>query len=292
MQWNVYESERLMEAVRAFERRFGCFCSFHDFTGDLVGLIGSGNCPMEHRNSFCDTLKSADPEYFKLCCKFEISDVNELLKSGRGFIKRCHAGVLEAAFPLLFKSLPYGVMFAGPYRPAPDYSEFALLQNKESRIPDRFIKLRESLPLMDEALARDILPLGSLLAERISFSLGSGNLREKKLSRKERMQWFFKQNFQQSQLIAELAEEMELSESRVSQLLREYFGKSFPEMMNEYRMEFAEKLLINSIIPMSELAKVAGFAGTAYFYRIFRKKHGMTPLEYREEYHIMNSQKS
>ncbi len=284
MQWNIHESERLMEYVRAFERRFSCFCSFHDFTGDLVGLIGSGNCPMEHHNSFCDTLKSADPDYFKLCCQFEISDVNELLKSGRGFIKRCHAGVLEAAFPLLFKSVPYGVMFAGPYRPSPDFLKIDLEQGKKSKLPEQFIKIRDSLPLMDEAVAKDILPLGSLLAERISLSLGSGNIMEKKLSRKERMQWFFKQNFQHNQSIIRLAEEMELSESRVSQLLREYFGKSFPEMMNEYRMEFAEKLLINSIIPMSELAKVAGFAGTSYFYRIFQRKHGMTPLYYREKF--------
>jgi AraC family transcriptional regulator, exoenzyme S synthesis regulatory protein ExsA len=50
----------------------------------------------------------------------------------------------------------------------------------------------------------------------------------------------------------------------------------------EKKLERARRLLLETDMPVSELAFESGFENTAHFNRIFKQKSGMTPLHYRK----------
>lgn len=68
-----------------------------------------------------------------------------------------------------------------------------------------------------------------------------------------------------------------------------YFGKVFTAQttftFNDYltntRMKKAEQLLTETKLPINKISESIGILNTNYFYSIFKKKYGMTPLAYR-----------
>lgn len=82
---------------------------------------------------------------------------------------------------------------------------------------------------------------------------------------------------------ADLARELEVSETQLSRVINAAFGKSFPRMINEYRVQDAKRLLEDPAIPVNVAAEQAGFNSLASFNRVFREITGMTPSFYRNE---------
>ena len=54
------------------------------------------------------------------------------------------------------------------------------------------------------------------------------------------------------------------------------------EYMNQYRLEMASRQLAGTELPITSIALESGFNNISYFNRVFKKKFGVTPKEYRK----------
>lgn len=79
-----------------------------------------------------------------------------------------------------------------------------------------------------------------------------------------------------------LADNVHLSPSYLSDLLRKETGKNTQEHIHFYLIEQAKNLLLNSEKNMNEIAFGLGFEYPQYFNKLFKKKTGKTPMEYRK----------
>lgn len=75
--------------------------------------------------------------------------------------------------------------------------------------------------------------------------------------------------------------ELNLSASYLSDLLKKETGKSTQEHIHFQLIKKAKYLLLNSNFTVAEVAYHLGFEHPPYFSRLFKKKIGMTPTEYR-----------
>lgn len=279
----------LLEAVSSVERLFGCHFCCHDYCGDIVALLGKDRFPMEHKNCFCELVKGNGAESFNACVKCD-AKAHGLLTAKDVLLKKCYAGAVELVLPVTRFSMPVGIVFIGPFKAdSPDSLENLTPVGPEiAPLPRKAKSSLEKLPSLDDEALRDLLPICKLvvgrLADLLEAECGQGNA-----SRKERMRYFFKRNHQRKVAEKDLADFLELSLPRVSQLLRMYFHKSFPAMLNECRLEFAESALLNSENSIESIARLSGFGSSPYFHRQFMLKHGMTPTEFRR--HGMNPSK-
>lgn len=80
---------------------------------------------------------------------------------------------------------------------------------------------------------------------------------------------------------ADLARELGTSENTLSRVINSAFGKSFPRLLNEFRVEDAKRMLRDPAIPIQVLAFEVGFNSLASFNRVFREITGETPSHYR-----------
>jgi AraC-like DNA-binding protein len=78
-----------------------------------------------------------------------------------------------------------------------------------------------------------------------------------------------------------LADSVHLSPSYLSDLLRKETGKNAQEHIHFYLIDEAKNLLLNSEKNVSEIAYDLGFEYPQYFNKLFKKKTGKTPMEYR-----------
>lgn len=81
-----------------------------------------------------------------------------------------------------------------------------------------------------------------------------------------------------------LAETLDLTPHRLSEVLNSGFKKSFYEYINDLRIAYAAELLVNAPEKsVTEIFYTAGFSNKSTFYGYFKKIYQMTPSEYRKE---------
>lgn len=80
----------------------------------------------------------------------------------------------------------------------------------------------------------------------------------------------------------DLARELNCSESVLSRLINQAYGKSLPRLLNEYRVEDAKRLLATSDSPIQVVAFEVGFNSLASFNRVFKEIEGQPPSSWRE----------
>lgn len=82
---------------------------------------------------------------------------------------------------------------------------------------------------------------------------------------------------------ADLARECEVSETLVSRVINLHFQKSFPQLMNEYRIQDAKRLLRETDAAIQTIARDVGFNSLPSFNRVFKDMTGKAPGQYRKK---------
>jgi AraC-like DNA-binding protein len=91
---------------------------------------------------------------------------------------------------------------------------------------------------------------------------------------------YIESSFKDAKLLT-IAKELKYSVVNLSKLIKNYSGKTFKEMLQEKRLDEAEKLILNTDIPVTEIIFSVGYENTNFFYKKFNEKYGVTPREYR-----------
>ncbi|MDF2662147.1 MAG: AraC family transcriptional regulator [Paenibacillus sp.] len=98
-----------------------------------------------------------------------------------------------------------------------------------------------------------------------------------------RMKTFIQENAMFPFKIEAVARHVGLSVSRAVHLFKECFGFSIMEYTKQVRLAAAIERIKYSKMPLEQIAEASGFASYSFFYRVFREKYGISPLEYRRQ---------
>lgn len=105
--------------------------------------------------------------------------------------------------------------------------------------------------------------------QELSRSFASGELQEKGIPS-----------------IEQIAEKLAVSKRYLSDTLKKETGKSSSEHLQLYLIDEAKNILLNPKKTVAEVAYELGFEYPPYFSRLFKKKEGISPSEYRELYRL------
>jgi AraC family transcriptional regulator len=84
--------------------------------------------------------------------------------------------------------------------------------------------------------------------------------------------------------LADVARACELSVSHFARSFKATFGVSCHRWLTERRIEHAQELLVNTAIPLVDIANLAGFGDQPALTRTFRRVVGITPARWRREH--------
>jgi AraC-like DNA-binding protein len=79
------------------------------------------------------------------------------------------------------------------------------------------------------------------------------------------------------------SEKLNMSTRNLNLISQSVFGKSVTEIIETRKLIEARTLLLNSGKSVSEIGYELGYNEKSYFTRVFRKKTGVTPTEFREQ---------
>ena len=91
----------------------------------------------------------------------------------------------------------------------------------------------------------------------------------------------------QTVTLTELAEQFHYSKPHLCTLIKQNTGVSFTELLKQIRMSRATEYLLNTDLPLFEIAEIVGYHSADHFARVFRGSFGCSPQEYRRS-HVKN----
>lgn len=86
--------------------------------------------------------------------------------------------------------------------------------------------------------------------------------------------------------IEQIADQLSVSQRYLSDTLKKETGKTTTEHLHLYLIDEAKNILLEPHKTVSEVAYELGFEYPPYFSRLFKKKEGMSPTEYRAKYRM------
>jgi AraC family transcriptional regulator, melibiose operon regulatory protein len=92
------------------------------------------------------------------------------------------------------------------------------------------------------------------------------------------------QNYQ-AMTLEQTAEKFHFHPNHLTRLLKINLGKTFIELSHQLKIKNACTLLNYTDLTIDQIANKVGYTNITFFYKSFKKIHGVTPAEYRKKNH-------
>lgn len=103
-------------------------------------------------------------------------------------------------------------------------------------------------------------------------------------SRMSKVHDFVAKNFDRKIYLKELAALLNISEQSFSRFFTKMMGRPFFVFLNEYRINMAVRMLLDTDNTVSQIGYVCGYESLPFFYKQFNKFIGSSPLAYRKKH--------
>ena len=158
-----------------------------------------------------------------------------------------------------------------------------------TKIGDKIIQISEGMNWKKLLLMVEML---CMMGEAQDYELLSsrGFTEASKFANQEKMSDLFNfmiSNYQKDLKLEEAADRANMNVSAFCRYFKKSTSKTFSHALNEIRIGFACKKMINSDKSISEVAFQCGFNSISYFNRIFKRVKNVTPQQYRDM-HLIN----
>ncbi|PCJ59471.1 MAG: hypothetical protein COA79_10500 [Planctomycetota bacterium] len=275
------EQKYAEQKVLDIEDLFGINITIHDPKGILRN---SKDVPIfDHRSShqhpYCVIGRYEKSSYDYQClqhCQIKLG--REVLKTNIPFTSLCWKGVREIVFPVYKNEIHFFTLFGGAFKDAE--TDFP---NEQIHITRKVKNLHHELENFSdkksEEISRALESLGIFLIDYIEDT----KYKTDNINRKQFIKNFFLYHSHENIKLEDLAKVLFLSSSRTSHLIKELYQKSFQELLIEERINRAKVLLISSRRTIAQIALNIGIKNEFYLGRLFKKKVGISPGNYRKK---------
>ncbi len=100
---------------------------------------------------------------------------------------------------------------------------------------------------------------------------------------------YIEANYQDPINLHSVASALNLSPTYLSALFKQEMNINFIDYLNHYRMDKAKALLSTRGKRIYEVASDVGLQDEKYFFKLFKRYTGLTPAQYRDSMHLMDS---
>ncbi len=230
------------------------------------------------KNSFCRLIQNTEDGTDRCFCsdKALLKKCSETLTPQ---LHTCHAGLTDAAVPLLFENKIIGFCLLGQIR----QNEQLHVINKNLNWVDSLEALKkeyQNLPFYDNEHLKSAVNLATAITSLIlSDKLISPIFDELTDS----IVSYIKNNLDGDLSVKAICNKFLISKSKLYEIFRGTVGEAVGQFITKNRIYKAKQLLSETNLSISEIAEKVGMESYTYFIKFFKARVGTTPLQYRKQ---------
>jgi AraC-like DNA-binding protein len=210
-------------------------------------------------NDFCSMLQT-DYENKSRCVCSDETILNRCFenKCFEGHI--CHAGLFDAAMPIIKNGIFVGTILMGRVRLSGEKQRSEVLYLEVPEITDQQIQSLETL-------------LPNVLFESAIFIEFDNRISE--------ISEYINNHLSEQLSVEVICKRFLMSKNTLYALFRENFETTVNDYITKMRLEKAKGMLLETNNPVYEIAEAVGISNDTYFCRLFKKKEGISATKYR-----------
>jgi AraC-like DNA-binding protein len=235
-----------------------------------------------HCNQFCSAVKKRKSRLLR-CCKND----NEILPRKAEnqispFVNTCHAGCSEIVIPVFQYGKCVEIICSGPFRLNEKRSNVSYLEKEFNKLP--LLKNNQIEKIIN--LLNSFQPILLKYRRSVRLSQLAKDIRDPRiLEIVEKLSKHIDKKVE----TAYLANTVCLSPSRLFHLFKKEMNCSISEYLTSLRLEKAREMLTQTSFTIGEIMEKCGFNDQSRFCVVFKKKTGVTPLQYRRKFRQINA---
>ncbi len=221
--------------------------------------------------------------YENACRTTDMKMAVQSLDTSRLICYKCHAGLVEAVKPIVINDNCLGYIMIGQIR-----TEQSLLPSTDflkALPPKEFTALKKEfrdVPYYEAENINDVVRLFEMITD---FIISHRLIAIRNADPVEVIREYINDNISDFLTLETAASMVHKSVSSVSHSFKEKTGLGLIQYQIHTKIEHAKKLLLkNNEISVKNVAIEAGFPDALYFSRLFKKKCGISPTEYRNSF--------
>lgn len=176
---------------------------------------------------------------------------------------------------VMFENAKKGIVFSRPVIEKVRSQIIALTNN-----PNGFQSVMDLIMILHE-LSND---QNSRILSNSTFTNDSDSAESRRV---QKVISYLQTNFQDEIRLNDVAGYIGMSEAAFSRFMKKRTGRNFIEYLNDLRLGIASRQLVNSSKSVAEISFESGFNNISNFNRLFKKRKGVTPKEFRDNYSKM-----
>lgn len=223
-------------------------------------------CSCLKENDFCSALQSDINNKNRCNCSDNLI-LNKCLESKQFESHICYAGLFDAAMPIIKDDVFAGMLIMGRLR---------LSGNSEMPPLPKDMKAKyEALPeINNEQIAALEILLPNVLFESAIFIENDGVFNE--------IIEYLNENLQKTISIEHICKKFHISKNSLYAYFSKHYEKTVNEFITDLKIEKSKQLLLSTKDPIYLISENIGMTNHTYFCKLFKKKTGMTPNEFRK----------
>lgn len=100
----------------------------------------------------------------------------------------------------------------------------------------------------------------------------------------EQVDLYLNQFFRNNVTVMDIASSLNISYRHLARLYKSARGMTFVEKLTAIRLDHAKRALVNTDMPIKQIAMEFGFSNEYYFATLFKKNTGISPSAYRKQF--------
>lgn len=196
----------------------------------------------------------------------------------------CHAGLVDAASPILYGDVIIGYVIFGEMKIDDNFSNYEKYLSGLGLDSILMKNFYTDIPVFDLEKIKGIANIASMLGKHI--------LLEKMLIPDfdeiiNKTTDYIDNNLTGDLSIINISKSINVSKSVLYKRFHKCFGTTISEYINSRRIEKSIDLLQSSDLSIEEISQRVGFSSASYYSKIFKKIKGTAPLKYRKNYEML-----
>ncbi len=273
----VYDVQRIREILEDFYLLSGIHIVFFDTHSTELASYPKG------QSKFCTMIRSS-PTGYSLCKQCDLKAFDSAVKDQPPHVYRCHTGLLESVAPVYDGDTLIGFVMAGQGREVTRESgQWEEIQANCHDLPVDFSELYphfKKLPgVSEKSLGAAVRMVGLCIAHSYKnhlLSRGRGDFCAA-------LQQYIENHYDtpEKMRLSSMAQTFGVSNSTICHLCKRELGVTVAQLIRRCRVNAAKNLLMNTGIPISEIASMVGIPDFNYFTKVFKAESGFTPSRFR-----------
>ena len=262
------------------------FKSFHNISGVKIGVYLPDGTPLAAHGgndcAFCQLVRQN--ENFLCKCHEDDKRAFELALQGKTEIYRCHAGLYESVAPIMYENKPVACLMIGQIAPemTDDIIDAELSQRLtgHEQLKEIISEFKKMPQRTDEYLASSV----NIMAACAGYIYLKKLVSLENSSLSEQLADYIEDHYQDNITLKSMAKALGVSVTKLCTDIRAEIDTTPHALLDNYRIKKAQDLLKTTKLPISIIAAKVGMPDYNYFSRIFKKRTGKTPSQYRKEH--------